>query len=390
MLKKSFRYILLSFIFSIIYSTSVMALSCNYVAPYSDLSGAKEVKISCTLSNSKNECYIDVDGKNNKEEIINWKKDKNTGFKAYDYVVNNNKCPSQVVFVMGSGINGYKIYAAKDKENASNILTSKDKNGKKNYRIASSTSNISNTDIEKAYKNIEDYTKILNSFVNNFEIEDCIERDKTITRIGECKNSVKAKRMNKKTFENNVKGYVNTNVVNPNDSRVKAFYKAIEDFEKKLEKINKELEEEQKKIDMEMGLEPGSNITISEDETGLDTDIKYLSNICTESRNTVLVIRVIGYILLIAKILIPIALIIFGSIAFTQAIISGKQDDMKKSVNDLIWKFIAAIIIFFLPTIINIVIGLIDGATDGTDDYENCRECIFDPGKCEIPAEEGD
>ena len=132
-----------------------------------------------------------------------------------------------------------------------------------------------------------------------------------------------------------------------------------------------------------------NEITIKEDDTGLEPEIKYLSNICKESRNAVLVIRVIGYILLIAKILVPIALIIFGAMAFTQAIISGKQDDMKKSVTDLMWKFIAAIIIFALPTIINFVIGLVDGATDGVDDYKNCRECIFDPGECKIPVKEG-
>lgn len=375
MLKKYLRYIVLTFIVMFSFSTSISALSCDYVAPYSDLSGNKEVKISCKLSSSENECYIDTEGKNNKEEIINWKNENITGFKAYDYVVNNNKCPAQVVFIMSNVINGYKIYAAENETNASNIVIKLKENTGKDYRTASSTSNISDTAIEKAYKNIEEYTKVLESFVNDFELEDCIERDKTITRIGECKNSVKSKRMNKATFENNVKGYVNTNVVDAQDSRVKAFYKAVDEFEKKLKKINKELDEEQKKIDMEM----------EEYETGIDADIKYLSNICNEDANVVTVMRLIGYALIILKILIPIGLIIFGIISFSKAFISGNQDEVTKSALGLLWKFIAAVVIFVLPTIINFVVSLIDNATDGTEDYENCRLCILEPNKCEMP-----
>ena len=46
------------------------------------------------------------------------------------------------------------------------------------------------------------------------------------------------------------------------------------------------------------------------------------------------------------------------------------------------WAFIAAVVVFVLPTIINFLIGLIDNATDGTDDYKDCRTCIFEPGRC--------
>lgn len=110
-----------------------------------------------------------------------------------------------------------------------------------------------------------------------------------------------------------------------------------------------------------------------------------ISNICNEDTNVVTVMRLIGYALIIFKILIPIGLIIFGSINFTKAFISGNQDNISKTAMGLVWQFIAAVVIFVLPTIVNFVIGLIDNATDGVEDYENCRVCILEPKKCVIP-----
>jgi len=130
---------------------------------------------------------------------------------------------------------------------------------------------------------------------------------------------------------------------------------------------------------------PGG-ITITEKDDKVSKDgILYLSDMCDESVNVIRIVRIIGYLLLIVKILVPIGLIIFGIINFTRAVISGKEDDTKKVAIGLIWKFIAAVVIFVLPTIINFIISLIDGATDGSEDYENCRICIFDPSNCQIP-----
>lgn len=117
MIKKYFKYILLTFTVMFLFQLDTFALSCDYVAPYDQLSGYKEIKISCKLSKSENTCYLDTENKNNKESILNWKNSNEniTTFKAYDYVINNSKCPPYVVFVTESEINGYKIYAADSK-----------------------------------------------------------------------------------------------------------------------------------------------------------------------------------------------------------------------------------------------------------------------------------
>ena len=130
----------------------------------------------------------------------------------------------------------------------------------------------------------------------------------------------------------------------------------------------------------------GINIT-EKDEANSGTKMLYLSDICEESANTLKVIRFIGYLLVIVKILIPIGLIATGIISFSKAIIAGNEDTMKSTITSFAWKIVIAIVVFILPTIINFIIAKIDGASDGTEDYANCRNCIFNPKECSIPEE---
>lgn len=124
-------------------------------------------------------------------------------------------------------------------------------------------------------------------------------------------------------------------------------------------------------------------LTVGEDvSAGDDGDYKELSEICSED-NVKRVMKAVGYLGLIIKILIPVGLIVFGIINFSKAVISGKDEDTKKAAMGMMWSFIAAIVVFVLPTIINFVVGLIDGAADGINDYDECRVCIFEPKKCD-------
>ena len=56
----------------------------------------------------------------------------------------------------------------------------------------------------------------------------------------------------------------------------------------------------------------------------------------------------------------------------------GKNNELGKN-NDLIWKFIAAIIIFFLPTIITTMFGIVNGFGELKSDYNVCQKCISNP-----------
>lgn len=90
-----------------------------------------------------------------------------------------------------------------------------------------------------------------------------------------------------------------------------------------------------------------------------------------------------GYILFVVKILVPLSLIIFGSIDFIKAMVASDPNKIKDSGISLAKRTLAGIIIFFIPTIISLVLSLITTFNnDVKTDYNKCYKCISNPGDC--------
>lgn len=99
--------------------------------------------------------------------------------------------------------------------------------------------------------------------------------------------------------------------------------------------------------------------------------------------NTANIWQVIGIILLVFKIVIPILLIIFGMIDLGKAVIASKDDEIKKATKSLAMRAIAAVVIFFIPSLIGIVMTLVGGFGKVEDDFDICKNCITNPyGDC--------
>lgn len=58
------------------------------------------------------------------------------------------------------------------------------------------------------------------------------------------------------------------------------------------------------------------------------------------------------------RVLVPIAIIVLGTIDFVKAVFASKEDEMKKAQSTFMKRLIIGIIIFFIPTVVNIVIYL--------------------------------
>ncbi len=58
------------------------------------------------------------------------------------------------------------------------------------------------------------------------------------------------------------------------------------------------------------------------------------------------------------KIIAPVMLILFGSIDYAKAVIANDNDALKKATNNFVKRAIAAVAIFFLPFIINLILSL--------------------------------
>jgi len=92
--------------------------------------------------------------------------------------------------------------------------------------------------------------------------------------------------------------------------------------------------------------------------------------------------KFLGRIFTILKILIPIIIIGFGAFDLSKAVVASKDDEIKKSIRSLAMRALAGIIIFFVPTIVNLVFTLVDDWNQYSTDYSKCSRCISNPGKC--------
>lgn len=92
--------------------------------------------------------------------------------------------------------------------------------------------------------------------------------------------------------------------------------------------------------------------------------------------------KLVGIAITIIKILIPLLLIIFGTIDFGKAVVSDDAKAIKSSSSLLVKRVIAGIIIFFIPTILKFVFGLVYDSTEATD-FENCTKCMMDTSACD-------
>ena len=102
--------------------------------------------------------------------------------------------------------------------------------------------------------------------------------------------------------------------------------------------------------------------------------------------NTSVVFQFIGYIVMILKIVIPVILIIVGVVALGKAVIASDDKEIKTAVNSLIKKFIAAVLIFFIPNIISALFSIVNGFNEVEADYQTCVKCITGPTKSQCKS----
>lgn len=91
-----------------------------------------------------------------------------------------------------------------------------------------------------------------------------------------------------------------------------------------------------------------------------------------------------GIVIYILKIVIPLLLIVMGSVDIFQAVISSDDKQLNKSIGLFVKRIIAGVAIFFIPTIVNYLFSLVD--SEATTEYKTCYNCLLDVSTCpEIP-----
>lgn len=106
-----------------------------------------------------------------------------------------------------------------------------------------------------------------------------------------------------------------------------------------------------------------------------------VSGFCTEAAD---VLGFIGWILTVFKIAIPLLIIGYGMFDLGKAVVGSKDDDIKVASKRLMYRAIAGVLIFFVPSVVMWLFGTINGYKEmPTRDFNNCQECILKPWNCD-------
>lgn len=103
-------------------------------------------------------------------------------------------------------------------------------------------------------------------------------------------------------------------------------------------------------------------------------------NIC-EEESVKKVLVLVGYLLYIAKVAVPLILVVLGTFDIFQAVMGKDEKDLTKSVKTLLLRIVLGIFIFFIPSIVNWAFEVFNDASNG-DTNNSCVTCVLDPGNC--------
>ncbi len=94
--------------------------------------------------------------------------------------------------------------------------------------------------------------------------------------------------------------------------------------------------------------------------------------------------QLVGYVILVIKIVVPIIIIFLGIIDLAKAVISSDDKAISKSAMSMVKKMAVAIVIFFIPTLVDFCFSFIGGFSSVRGDYLKCSGCLTHPNdKCD-------
>lgn len=107
-----------------------------------------------------------------------------------------------------------------------------------------------------------------------------------------------------------------------------------------------------------------------------------LDALTCKNENVTKFIKLLSICFMIVKIVVPLILIITGIISMFNAFVADDQSAMSKALSNFVIKLVIGVAIFFLPTILSAMIGLINGSDDVKDEYSVCSKCLLDYCSC--------
>lgn len=95
------------------------------------------------------------------------------------------------------------------------------------------------------------------------------------------------------------------------------------------------------------------------------------------------IINIVSTIIIVMKFGIPLLLIIFGMLDLGKAVIASKEDEIKKGQQMFIKRLITAIIVFFVITVVQLVVNVATDTDSGENDsIWNCVDVFIKGVEC--------
>ena len=96
--------------------------------------------------------------------------------------------------------------------------------------------------------------------------------------------------------------------------------------------------------------------------------------------------QLVGWGLFIAKIVVPIILIVTATIDVAKAVASSDDKSLKAAVGTGVKRAIAAVLVFFTPTIVAMIFSLVSGTRESQNSFACLSKCIKSPANCSVPS----
>ncbi len=91
------------------------------------------------------------------------------------------------------------------------------------------------------------------------------------------------------------------------------------------------------------------------------------------------ILQFVGWALTIVKVAIPLLIVIFGMFDLGKSVVASKPEEIKDGAKKLLWRAIAGVVIFFIPSIVMWLFGTIAEYSANEGDFQNCRNCVLTP-----------
>lgn len=343
--------------------------TCVYETTYNQTN----VTITCKFydNSTYDKCVAQIAKKSKKLSIQNWKNvigdasDFGDSKNAQEWYKQNHKCLPYMIFIDTEALlSRYKLYAAESLTKANIIETNRGTQFKYKTAIAKvhGLEDEENPKAEQEEK-INSYIEMLNDIGKNFDLSDCVQDGKVVLDASKnnfyvCSNKVNA--MNAKLDEYNayVKEQIDNGTFKESDDIIKEYRNAVTTARGN---INEKLNQETISVSKSCQIIDGKYYDINGNKVSQKEYKKSCQDVAKDINCGIFngeFRKFLEMILSVIRFAVPIIIIGLGIMDFIKATAAQDASEIKKASAKLVKRLIIGVIIFLLPTLIDLILDL--------------------------------